>query len=82
MRLFHDLSSKTRRLPARSRGELILKTYLIQSFAAEVIDVTLLGRCLREGTFINHGRQATIEDIFAPLGYAIEDGREIETDFN
>jgi phenylalanyl-tRNA synthetase alpha chain len=48
----------------------------------ESIDVTLPGRRPRQG----HLHPVTllrerIEDIFVALGYAIEDGREIETDF-
>ena len=48
----------------------------------EAIDVTLPGRRPRRG----HLHPITIlreriEDIFVALGYAIEDGREIETDF-
>lgn len=48
----------------------------------EAIDVTLPGRRPRRG----HLHPITvvterIEDIFVSLGYAIEDGREIETDF-
>jgi phenylalanyl-tRNA synthetase alpha chain len=50
--------------------------------ASESIDVTLPGRRPRHG----HRHPITllrerIEDIFVALGYAIEDGREIETDF-
>jgi len=50
--------------------------------ARESIDVTLPGRRPRHG----HRHPITllrerIEDIFVALGYAIEDGREIETDF-
>ena len=50
--------------------------------AEESIDVTLPGRRPRRG----HRHPITlvrerIEDIFVALGYAIEDGREIETDF-
>jgi phenylalanyl-tRNA synthetase alpha chain len=50
--------------------------------ARESIDVTLPGRRQRRG----HRHPITllrerIEDIFVALGYAIEDGREIETDF-
>lgn len=49
---------------------------------SEAIDVTLPGRRPRRG----HLHPITllcerIEDIFVSLGYAIEDGREIETDF-
>ena len=48
----------------------------------ERIDVTLPGRRPRRGHLhpITIVRQR-IEDIFVGLGYAIEDGREIETDF-
>jgi len=48
----------------------------------ERIDVTLPGRRLRRGHLhpITIVRQR-IEDIFVGLGYAIEDDREIETDF-
>lgn len=48
----------------------------------EAIDVTLPGRRPRRGHLhpITVVRER-IEDIFVSLGYAIEDGREIETDF-
>ncbi|MDQ3473945.1 MAG: phenylalanine--tRNA ligase subunit alpha [Acidobacteriota bacterium] len=48
----------------------------------ETIDVTLPGRRLRQGHLhpITLLREK-IEDIFVALGYAIEDDREIETDF-
>jgi phenylalanyl-tRNA synthetase alpha chain len=50
--------------------------------AREAIDVTLPGRRPRRGHLhpITVVRER-IEDIFVSLGYAIEDGREIETDF-
>jgi phenylalanyl-tRNA synthetase alpha chain len=50
--------------------------------AREAVDVTLPGRRPRRGHLhpITVVRQR-IEDIFVSLGYAIEDGREIETDF-
>jgi phenylalanyl-tRNA synthetase alpha chain len=50
--------------------------------AREAIDVTLPGRRPRRGHIhpITVLREK-IEDIFVSLGYAIEDGREIETDF-
>lgn len=53
-----------------------------QRIARESIDVTLPGRRARYG----HQHPITllrqqIEDIFVSLGYVIEDGREIETDF-
>jgi phenylalanyl-tRNA synthetase alpha chain len=61
----------------------ILKQFIeAQRTARESIDVTLPGRRPRHG----HRHPITllrerIEDIFVSLGYAIEDGREIETDF-
>lgn len=63
--------------------EQILKSYLESArIEREAIDVTLPGRRPRRG----HLHPVTvvrerIEDIFVSLGYAIEDGREIETDF-
>jgi phenylalanyl-tRNA synthetase alpha chain len=50
--------------------------------AHEAIDVTLPGRRPRRGHLhpITVVREK-VEDIFVSLGYAIEDGREIETDF-
>jgi phenylalanyl-tRNA synthetase alpha chain len=50
--------------------------------AREAIDVTLPGRRPRRGHIhpITVVRER-VEDIFVSLGYAIEDGREIETDF-
>jgi phenylalanyl-tRNA synthetase alpha chain len=50
--------------------------------AREALDVTLPGRRPRRGHLhpITIVRER-IEDIFVSLGYAIEDGREIETDF-
>ncbi len=53
-----------------------------EQLAKERIDVTLPGRRIRAGHLhpITLLRQK-IEDIFVSLGYAIEDGREIETDF-
>jgi len=50
--------------------------------AREAVDVTLPGRRPHRGHLhpITVVRQR-IEDIFVSLGYAIEDGREIETDF-
>lgn len=52
------------------------------SVESEAIDVTLPGRRLRQGHLhpITLLREK-IEDIFVALGYAIEDDREIETDF-
>ena len=50
--------------------------------AREAIDVTIPGRRPRQGHLhpISLMRQL-IEDIFVSLGYAVEDDREIETDF-
>ncbi len=53
-----------------------------QRTARESIDVTMPGRRPRSG----HRHPITLlrerlEDVFVALGYAIEDGREIETDF-
>jgi phenylalanyl-tRNA synthetase alpha chain len=50
--------------------------------AREAIDVTMPGRRPRQGHLhpITLMRQR-IEDIFVSLGYAVEDDREIETDF-
>ena len=65
------------------RTEQLLRTR-VESLrtAREAIDVTLPGRRPRRGHLhpITVVRQR-IEDIFVSLGYAIEDGREIETDF-
>ena len=65
------------------QAEQNLKTYIEQQRTArESIDVTLPGRRPPYG----HRHPITIlreriEDIFVALGYVIEDGREIETDF-
>ena len=65
------------------QAEQSLKAHLeVARTAREAIDVTLPGRRPRRG----HLHPITIlreriEDIFVSLGYAIEDGREIETDF-
>ncbi len=64
-------------------AEVSLATYIEdQRTARESIDVTLPGRRPRAG----HRHPITLlrerlEDVFVSLGYAIEDGREIETDF-
>jgi phenylalanyl-tRNA synthetase alpha chain len=64
-------------------AEQCLKQFIeLQRTARETIDVTLPSRRPRQG----HRHPITllrerIEDIFVALGYAIEDGREIETDF-
>lgn len=54
----------------------------IQRLERERIDVTLPGRRTRKGhlhpiTLLRH----RIEDVFVSMGYAIEDDREIETDY-
>ena len=70
----------TNRLEA---AEAAIKSHLDSvRTAREAIDVTLPGRRPRRGHLhpITVVRQR-IEDIFVSLGYAIEDGREIETDF-
>src|ERR1043165_3038526 len=65
------------------QAEQSLKEYIEnERTARESIDVTLPGRRPRFG----HRHPITLlrerlEDIFVSLGYAIEDGREIETDF-
>ncbi len=64
-------------------AEETLKRHIEQQRTArESIDVTLPGRRPRHG----HRHPITLlrermEDIFVALGYVIEDGREIETDF-
>jgi len=63
--------------------ELRLKTFILRARAEhESIDVTIPGRRPRPGHLhpITLMRQR-IEDIFVSLGYAVEDDREIETDF-
>ncbi len=63
--------------------EQALKAYIeAAKTERERIDVTLPGRRPRRGHLhpITVLREK-IEDIFVSLGYAIEDGREIETDF-
>jgi phenylalanyl-tRNA synthetase alpha chain len=66
-----------------TRAEELLKEHLEQlRVERESIDVTLPGRRPRRGHLhpITLLRER-IEDIFVSLGYAIEDDREIETDF-
>lgn len=66
-----------------NRVELLLRDHLENARTAlETIDVTQPGRRPRSG----HRHPITLlrerlEDIFVSLGYAIEDDREIETDF-
>lgn len=65
------------------RVELALSAYIEAARGErDRLDVTLPGRRPRRGHLhpITIVRQR-IEDIFVALGYAIEDGREIETDF-
>ena len=64
-------------------AELALKTFIEAArVARESLDVTIPGRRPRTGHLhpITLMRQR-IEDIFVSLGYAVEDDREIETDF-
>ena len=64
-------------------AELALKTFIESArIARESIDVSIPGRRARPGHLhpITLMRQR-IEDIFVSLGYAVEDDREIETDF-
>ncbi len=64
-------------------ADLALKTFIESArVARDSIDVTIPGRRPRAGHLhpITLMRQR-IEDIFVSLGYAVEDDREIETDF-
>ena len=76
-------STEARLVQAIEQVEQNLKAHLEQARTArESIDVTLPGRRPPYG----HRHPITllrerIEDIFVALGYVIEDGREIETDF-
>jgi phenylalanyl-tRNA synthetase alpha chain len=68
---------------ALERVEQALKRHIeSKRIESESLDVTLPGRRPRRGHLhpITLLRER-IEDIFVALGYAIEDGREIETDF-
>jgi phenylalanyl-tRNA synthetase alpha chain len=68
---------------ALDEAERTLRDYVAaQKIERERIDVTLPGRRTRRGHLhpITLVRQR-IEDIFVSMGYAVEDGREIETDF-
>lgn len=70
-------------LQALDEVEQSLKTFIETArVARESIDVTVPGRRPRAGHLhpITLMRQR-IEDIFVSLGYAVEDDREIETDF-
>ena len=65
------------------RPSIVLQKYIEnERTARESIDVTMPGRRPRSG----HRHPITLmrerlEDVFVALGYAIEDDREIETDF-
>lgn len=66
-----------------AQADAVLKSHIEAARTErESIDVTLPGRRPRRGHLhpITVLREK-IEDIFVALGYAIEDGREIETDF-
>lgn len=70
-------------IQAISEAEQSLKRFIEEArIEAESIDVTMPGRRVRRGHLhpITLLRER-IEDIFVSLGYAIEDDREIETDF-
>ena len=77
--LFIEVGITDRLESARLNLEKISETLRV---TRESIDVTLPGRRPRRGHLhpITLLRER-IEDIFVSLGYAIEDGREIETDF-
>ncbi|MFL6210361.1 MAG: phenylalanine--tRNA ligase subunit alpha [Pyrinomonadaceae bacterium] len=66
-----------------SAAQANLKTYIgILQQERERLDVTLPGRRVRRGRMhpINLVRQR-LEDVFVAMGYAVEDGPEIENDF-
>ncbi|MCA1592006.1 MAG: hypothetical protein LC754_05030 [Acidobacteria bacterium] len=68
---------------ALDAAEASLKRYISAArVECERIDVTLPGRRPRQGHVhpINIIRQR-LEDVFVSMGYSVEDGREIETDF-
>lgn len=70
-------------IEALDETERALKEHIAaQTTERERIDVTLPGRRPRRGHLhpITLVRER-IEDIFVSMGYAVEDGREIETDF-
>ena len=76
-------ASEARIVSAIESAELALKKYVDETRVdQESIDVTLPGRRPRQGHLhpITLLREK-IEDIFVALGYAVEDDREIETDF-
>ena len=68
---------------ALDEAEIFLRAYVSsERIERERIDVTLPGRRPRRGHLhpINIVRQR-LEDIFVSMGYAVEDGPEIENDF-
>ncbi len=76
-------ASEARIVSALETAELALKKHIDEARVdQESIDVTIPGRRPRQGHLhpITLLREK-IEDIFVALGYAIEDDREIETDF-
>ena len=76
-------ATEAKLIESLDQAEQNLKSYIeAQRTARESIDVTLPGRRPRSG----HRHPITLlrerlEDVFVALGYAIEDDREIETDF-
>ena len=76
-------STEAKLVESLDQAERNLKTYIEEARTArESIDVTMPGRRPRSG----HRHPITLlrerlEDVFVALGYAIEDDREIETDF-
>lgn len=77
--LLIEVAIKERLEYARLNLEQVISALRVER---ESIDVTLPGRRPRRGHLhpITLLRER-IEDIFVTLGYAVEDGREIETDF-
>lgn len=76
-------SAEARVITAIEQAEKALKDYIEEARRErETLDVTLPGRRIRRGHLhpITLLRER-VEDIFVALGYAIEDDREIETDF-
>ncbi len=65
-----------------SRRQLLEVESQQEKLAQETVDVTLPGRRPRRGTIhpVQHIRRR-IEDIFLGMGYTIEEGPEIETDY-
>jgi phenylalanyl-tRNA synthetase alpha chain len=85
MKMLGSLSPEERRAAGQRLNEL--KNYVeaereTEQLAKERIDVTLPGRRVRRGHLhpITLLRQK-IEDIFVSMGYEIEDGPEVETEF-